>query len=112
MLFSFALTGSFLFVTAQSPSKKSEGSAATPAEKVENLVSNIKFNPDEKVITQHLTTIKGQKVPYQATTGTLPVWDEDGKQNLFPEKGGVMTATQAAAKPLYEIWMKALKAGR
>jgi myo-inositol-1(or 4)-monophosphatase len=40
------------------------------------------------------------------------VWDEDGKQNLFPEKGGVMTATQAAAKPLYEIWMKALKSGR
>ncbi|MBP6460742.1 MAG: carboxypeptidase, partial [Crocinitomicaceae bacterium] len=79
MLFSFALTGSFLFVTAQSPSKKAEVSAATPAEKVENLVSNIKFNPDEKVITQHLTTIKGQKVPYQATTGTMPVWDEDGK---------------------------------
>lgn len=51
MLFSFALTGSFLFVTAQSPSKKAEVSAATPAEKVENLVSNIKFNPDEKVIT-------------------------------------------------------------
>jgi myo-inositol-1(or 4)-monophosphatase/deoxyribonuclease-2 len=40
------------------------------------------------------------------------VWDEDGKQNLFPEKGGVMTATQAAAKPLYEIWMKALESGR
>lgn len=40
------------------------------------------------------------------------VWDEDGKQNLFPEKGGVMTATQAAAKPLYEIWMEALKSGR
>ena len=40
------------------------------------------------------------------------VWDEGGKQNLFPEKGGVMTATQAAAKPLYEIWMEALKSGR
>jgi fructose-1,6-bisphosphatase/inositol monophosphatase family enzyme len=40
------------------------------------------------------------------------VWDEDGNQNLFPEKGGIMTATQAAAKPLYEIWMKALKSGR
>lgn len=40
------------------------------------------------------------------------VWDEDGKQNLFPEKGGVMTATQAAAKPLYDIWMKALASGR
>ena len=40
------------------------------------------------------------------------VWDEDGKQNLFPEKGGVMTATQAAAKPLYEIWKKAIAEGR
>jgi len=40
------------------------------------------------------------------------VWDEDGKQNLFPETGGVMTATQAAAKPLYEIWKKAIAEGR
>ena len=79
MLFSVLFTSSFLLVTAQAPSKKSDAPAAIPVEKVENLVSNIKFNPDEKVITQHLTTIKGQKVPYQASTGTMPVWDEDGK---------------------------------
>ncbi len=79
MLFSVVLTSTFLLVTAQSPSKKSDAPTAVPTEKVESVASNIKFNPDEKVITQHLSTIRGQKVPYQATTGTMPVWDEDGK---------------------------------
>jgi len=36
------------------------------------------------------------------------VLDETGKVNLFPESGGIMCATQAAAKPLYEIWKKAI----
>lgn len=36
------------------------------------------------------------------------VLDETGEVNLFPESGGVMCATQAAAKPLYEIWKKAI----
>ena len=79
ILLSFALTSSFILVTAQTPSKKSDAPTVVPTEKIESLASNIKFNPDEKVITSHLTTIKGQKVPYQATTGTMPVWDEDGK---------------------------------
>ncbi len=79
ILLSFALTSSFILVTAQTPSKKSDAPTVVPTEKIESLASNIKFNPDEKVITSHLTTIKGQKVPYQATTGTMPVWDEEGK---------------------------------
>jgi carboxypeptidase C (cathepsin A) len=37
------------------------------------------FNPDFAITTQHEVIIKGQKVPYKATAGTLPVWDEDGK---------------------------------
>jgi myo-inositol-1(or 4)-monophosphatase len=36
------------------------------------------------------------------------VLDETGKVNLFPESGGIMCATQAAAKPLYEIWKKSI----
>ncbi len=36
------------------------------------------------------------------------VWDEEGKVNLFPERGGIMCATQAAAKPLYEIWKRSI----
>lgn len=78
ILLTFVITSSFFLSNAQNQPKKAEVLTAT-TEKVENFASNIKFNPDEKVITQHSTTIKGQKVPYQATTGTLPVWDEDGK---------------------------------
>lgn len=54
--------------------------AAIPAvTKEENSAANLVFNPDSQAITEHSTTIKGQKVPYKATTGTMPVWDEDGK---------------------------------
>lgn len=41
--------------------------------------ANLVFNPDQSTITNHITTIKGQKIPYKATTGTMPVWDADGK---------------------------------
>ncbi|WP_244214373.1 S10 family serine carboxypeptidase-like protein [Pedobacter jejuensis] len=34
---------------------------------------------ESSVITNHNVTINGKAVPYKATTGTLPVWDEDGK---------------------------------
>lgn len=34
---------------------------------------------DSAVTTKNTITIKGQVVPYTAKTGTLPVWDEDGK---------------------------------
>ncbi|WP_266202539.1 S10 family peptidase [Pontibacter kalidii] len=37
------------------------------------------INPDSTVTTKHQVTIKGQRVPYTATTGTQPVWGEDGK---------------------------------
>ncbi len=51
--------------------------AAPKEEKTSPLT--IPFNPDSYVTTEHVTTIKGQKVPFQAMTGTMPVWDEDGK---------------------------------
>ena len=38
-----------------------------------------KIPVETEVTTTHTTTINGQKVPYKATTGTQPVWDEDGK---------------------------------
>lgn len=40
---------------------------------------DIVFNPDAAVSTTNEVTIKGQRVPYKATAGTIPVWDEDGK---------------------------------
>lgn len=56
---------------------KEDKVAVAKEEKVN--IPNITFNPDKMVVTDHVTTIKGQRIPYKATAGTLPVWDEDGK---------------------------------
>lgn len=37
------------------------------------------LNIDSAVMTREEVTIKGQRVPYEATAGTMPVWDEEGK---------------------------------
>jgi len=34
---------------------------------------------DSAMVTKHTVTIKGQAVPYTATAGSIPVWDEDGR---------------------------------
>lgn len=39
----------------------------------------IPFNIDSTVTTQGQVSIKGKRIPYTATTGTQPVWDEDGR---------------------------------
>nr|WP_214460510.1 carboxypeptidase [Flavihumibacter fluvii] len=54
----------------------------TPEQEVKEekaQTSNQVFNPDYLITTQHEVVIKGQKIPYRATAGTLPVWDDDGK---------------------------------
>ena len=33
---------------------------------------------DSTIITQHTVTIKGVEIPYSATTGTQPIWNDDG----------------------------------
>ncbi len=42
-------------------------------------VMNRMVKTDSSVTTKNQITIKGQLVPYTATAGTMPVWDEDGK---------------------------------
>ena len=41
--------------------------------------NNIIFNPDTSIVTLQELTVKGQKIPYKAIAGTLPVWNEQGK---------------------------------
>jgi len=38
-----------------------------------------KLPADTSVTTSHEVTVKGKRFPYNATTGTQPVWDKDGK---------------------------------
>jgi carboxypeptidase C (cathepsin A) len=53
---------------------------AAPAVKEESKApSRPLLDPDASVVTNHEVTIKGQRVPYKAIAGTLPVWDEEGK---------------------------------
>ena len=52
---------------------KEEPAARLPTSSSRTIV------PESAVITNHTVTIKGKSIPYKATTGTLPVWDEDGK---------------------------------
>lgn len=77
LLISFILIGFLSLATAQE--SKNPTATKVPAAKEERFDSDIKFNPDTNVITQHTTTIKGQRVYFQATTGTMPVWDAEGK---------------------------------
>ena len=34
---------------------------------------------ESAVTTKHTVTVKNKLIPYSATSGTLPVWDKDGK---------------------------------
>ena len=37
------------------------------------------LNPDQVVTTEHTVTVKGNKIPYKAIAGTLPVYGDSGK---------------------------------
>jgi carboxypeptidase C (cathepsin A) len=47
--------------------------------KINTNIASRTIVPESSVVTNHTVTIRGKAVPYKATTGTLPVWDEDGK---------------------------------
>ncbi|MDP4150123.1 MAG: carboxypeptidase [Bacteroidota bacterium] len=54
--------------------------ADTPAPPAEKLPPGSRtLNVDSSVTTHAEVTVKGQRIPYDATAGTMPVWDQDGK---------------------------------
>lgn len=66
---------------AQNSQRTTATNAAPVKEEVKTNTNIASRNivPESSVITNHTVTIRGKAVPYKATTGTLPVWDEDGK---------------------------------
>ncbi|RZM27404.1 MAG: carboxypeptidase, partial [Pedobacter sp.] len=78
--FMFCAVGLTLQLNAQTPPPPA-ATAAAPATKgkEDSRVNSRTIVPESSVVTQHQLTIKGQSVAYKATTGTLPVWDEEGK---------------------------------
>lgn len=78
----FGATG----VTAQAqqgrpatPNAAQAAQNSTSREEVRNIPGGRTINPDQVTTTTHEVTIRGAKVPYKAMTGTMPVWDEEGK---------------------------------
>lgn len=43
------------------------------------LAQNRELEAESAVVTKHEVTVKGQRFAYTATTGTQPVWNEEGK---------------------------------
>ena len=37
------------------------------------------LEPDHQIVTEHQVTIRNQSIPYTATAGTQPVWNEKGE---------------------------------
>lgn len=62
---------------AQTPPAAPNTTTTAPAAKEEKNASA--FNPDHQVVTQSEVTIKGKRIPYKATAGTLPVFGENQK---------------------------------
>jgi len=54
--------------------------AQNPAPKNDQPISKSRIlKNDSAMVTKHTVTIKGQVIPYTATAGSMPVWDEDGR---------------------------------
>lgn len=58
---------------------KSQSEAKKSSDAESKQPSDLVFDPDQVVITNHTATINNKQIPYRAVTGTMPVWDEQGK---------------------------------
>jgi carboxypeptidase C (cathepsin A) len=79
-----AVLGSALLLAALAAPAASQNRTAAPAASTagaatESKASRVTIPLESAVTTQHTATIKGKRVPYRATTGTLPVYDNDGQ---------------------------------
>jgi len=83
LLCTFLCAGFFVHAQ-QGPNKNKSKTAKTTTEgtvkEEPKPASNERtIKVESTVVTSHAVNINGKSVPYRATTGTLPVWDEDGK---------------------------------
>ncbi|MGI9517474.1 MAG: S10 family peptidase [Pirellulaceae bacterium] len=62
----------------QAPDAPADQESATRPERNSNDDFARKIDVQSSVVTEHEVTINGQRIPYTATAGTQPVWDEDG----------------------------------
>jgi carboxypeptidase C (cathepsin A) len=76
----FRITFSVLILSlfTISASAQADQSVHAQASATKTHDDHIPFDPDHAIESEHEVTILGQKVPYKATTGMMPVWNADG----------------------------------
>ncbi|MFT3701556.1 MAG: carboxypeptidase [Agriterribacter sp.] len=78
-IFIFCMFSGFC-VVAIAQKKNSEAPAVSPTPEVKEVNAEKRsLKIDASVVTKNEIVIRGQKVPYQVTAGSLPVWDEEDK---------------------------------
>src|SRR5580692_4606889 len=63
----------------QANAQRNAGRAAPSAPAEKPGPGSRTLNLDSSITTKAEVTINGQRIPYDATAGTIPVWDEEGK---------------------------------
>lgn len=85
---SFLIVPALVFASQFGPMPTSEGWAQESAEQDQAKTEEKSQKPKEfvreiptetSVVTQHEVTVNGETIPYEATAGTQPVWDDKGK---------------------------------
>ena len=76
-LFTYLLLVTSLFAQAQRPAEDAAPKAAPKADMNPSFKRELSL--EAKTENKGEITIKGQKVSYKVVTGTMPVWDDDGK---------------------------------
>ncbi|MBS1496141.1 MAG: carboxypeptidase [Bacteroidetes bacterium] len=89
-----------LYSGASFAQRKPQAEAAPAADKP--VVYNRMVNTDTSVTTRHEITVKGVRIPYTATAGTMPVWNDDGKADasVFYTYYERTDVTDRASRPL------------
>jgi len=80
LLFTLTMAGSANVHAQRNAGQRSSAPPVTPTPPVEKLpVGSRTLNIDSAVVTHAEVTIGGVRIPYDATAGSMPVWDEEGK---------------------------------
>lgn len=70
--------GALFAIASTAPAQEREQNA-TADENPENTDAGRTLEAESAVTTDHEVTVNGERIPYRATAGTQPVWDEEGK---------------------------------
>jgi carboxypeptidase C (cathepsin A) len=79
LILSTFLCAGFFVHAQQSPKKNQSKETKTTTEEPKPAANERTIKVESTVVTNHAVNVNGKSIPYKATTGTLPVWDEEGK---------------------------------